>query len=153
MFRSAALWAVAWTIPGLIWVGILALRLHNASRHMGGREFAWAVLLNWTTVGAISGAAFALALGLAERRKASLAALSMRRVAGWGAVGGAVLPIVLFPMFSDSLPSPIQQLVGDVVVYGALGAASAAASLYLARHAAPQIRSAGGPAEVAPPAT
>ena len=62
---------------------------------LGPGNFVWSILLNWTFVGMISGAIFAITLSVAERRKGSLDALSMRRVAGWGAIGGVALPMLL----------------------------------------------------------
>jgi hypothetical protein len=105
-------------------------------------------MLNWTTVGAISGAAFALVLSVAERRRSSLGALSMSRVVWWGAIGGAALPLVLLPLLPilapalahqvpalQSMSAALRQAIMAGAVYGALGAASAGASLHIARRA------------------
>lgn len=135
MLQTAAIWGAAWTVPGLLWVTVLAFLQRNsaAQPHPNVSGFLWTILLNWTAVGPIGGAAFALTLSVAERRKSSLGGLSLRRVASWGAIGGVCLPIALYPTLSGTIPNPMQQLVLDVVVYGALGAASAAASVRLAQ--------------------
>jgi hypothetical protein len=77
----------------------------------------------------------------------------MRRVASWGAMGGAALPLALMPIFSTSIPNPVEQLVETVTVYGLLGAASAAASLHLARRAPSPLASGVLSGDFGPPAT
>ena len=86
--------------------------------------------------GVVSGAAFALALVVAERQR-SLADLSMFRVAPWGAVGANVLPVVFFVIV---LAQAYVGLLGPFVIVAsvcaALGAGSAAGTLALARRSA-----------------
>lgn len=148
MLRTAVVWGAAWTVPGLIWISVLALFQRDSSPHVGLSGFVWTILLNWTVVGAISGAAFALVLSLAERRQSSLSALSMRRVVTWGAIGGAALPLVVLPLLPivapgltrnlpalHDLSSALRQAILTGTVYGLLGAVSAGASLHLARRA------------------
>ena len=133
MLTTAIVWGIAWTVPGTVWIGILAVLQRNSPRQMGLFDVVTTILLNWTAVGAISGAVFALTLSIAERRKSSLDGLSMRRVATWGAIGGVVLPAVLIPFNPAGIPNPLQQLALSATAYGVLGAASAAMSLRLAR--------------------
>lgn len=131
VLRTAGVWAAAWSVPGFVWMSIFAYRSSFDRFDLLG--FAWSILLNWTAAGAICGSLFALTLSVAERRQSSLAGLSMRRVATWGAIGGALLPLALFPMYPASLPNPLRQLEVTMVIFGILGAASAVASLHLAR--------------------
>jgi hypothetical protein len=138
MLRTAVVWSAAWTVPGLV----------------------------WTCVGAISGAAFALTLSVAERRRSSLGTLSMRRVVSWGAIGGAALPLVVLPLLPivapelagqfpavQNLSAALRQGLLAASVYGLLGAVSAGASLQLARRVDPGLRSRAGDLSAVPPAT
>ena len=92
-------------------------------------------LLTWCLSGGVSGAAFALVLMIAERRH-SLAELSMARVASWGAIGAAILPLVL--VMADIVQSGLAGFAwgGAAVILGiagSLGAVCATVTLALAR--------------------
>ena len=144
---TAAVWGAAWFVPGLVWIG--RLEMHRSD----GLPFSLLTVirdafLNWAVIGAIGGTLFALTLGLAERRRSSLDALSMRRVVSWGAIGGAAFPLLVIPLVPIVAPEYAQQLpaIHDLsaafrqavlagTVYGFLGAVCAAASLRLARRA------------------
>jgi hypothetical protein len=85
----------------------------------------------WSTLGAFSGAVFATLLLGFERRR-SIDTLAGRRVAVWGALGGATLPLVVIALggldgrlSSDWLMAPL--------ISGTLGAVCATASVRLAR--------------------
>ncbi len=140
ILRTALVWGIAWTLPGIVWVRGLLWLTHAQVPGLGG-VFWSSVIQNWTLVGAISGALFALVFSAAERRTHSLESLSMRRFAMWGAIGGAGLPLILFPAMARMIPSAIGQALGAAAVYGLLGAASAAGSLRLARRANPALPS------------
>jgi hypothetical protein len=85
----------------------------------------------WSFFGAISGAVFAALLMWLERRR-SIDNLVGRRVAGWGALGGATLPLVVVALggIDGRIPS---DWVPASLVAGALGALSAALTVRLAR--------------------
>jgi hypothetical protein len=161
----AALWGTAWSIPGLIWLGLGAARGDAPSFDL--LSFARDVVLNWTVVGAIGGTLFALALRFAERRRTTLASLRMRRVVSWGALGAAALPLVVIPIipliapdFARQLPaihnlsSAVRQALLAGTVYGALGGNCAGGSLSLARRADRGLASTSGNGSVSavPPA-
>lgn len=110
------------------------------------------IVLNWSFVGAISGAIFAVALSVAERRTGSLDALSMRRVAAWGAVGGVGLPLLLLPYYFATIPNALGFAATVTVMNGVLGAGAAAASLSLARRAGAELPSASRASVLEPPA-
>jgi hypothetical protein len=144
--RTAALWGAAWSLPGLVWIGLAVYR--GDGRPFRLLSFVRDVLENWTAVGLIGGTLFALTLSLAERRRSSLRALSMRRVVSWGAIGGAALPLVVLPLVPivapelarqlpaiHNLSAALRQAIMAGTVYGALGAVCAGASLHLARRA------------------
>ena len=146
MLGTAVVWGAAWSVPGLVWVSVVAFLARHSSPQVGIGGFVWTIVLNWTVVGSIGGALFALTLSLAERRRSSLSALSMRRVVTWGAIGGAALPLLVIPLlpivapeFAQQLPAihnfsaALRQGILAGAVYGLLGAASAGATLRLAR--------------------
>ena len=92
-------------------------------------------LLAWSITAAVSGAAFSIVLMIAERRH-SLAELSMARMASWGAIGAAVVPVVL--MATDMIASGSDGVAWGraatvTVLAACLGAACASATLALAR--------------------
>ncbi|MEO5815556.1 MAG: hypothetical protein ABIT20_09785 [Gemmatimonadaceae bacterium] len=144
---TAAVWGAAWFVPGLVWIG--RLNMHRSD----GLPFQLLsvvqdAFLNWAVIGAIGGTLFALTLGLAERRRSSLDALSMRRVVSWGAIGGAAFPLIVIPLVPiiapeyarhlpeiHDLPAALRQGIFAGAVYGFLGAVCAGASLRLARRA------------------
>lgn len=150
---TAAVWGAAWFVPGFVWIG--RLDMHRSD----GLPFQLLsvvrdAFLNWAVIGAIGGTLFALTLGLAERRRPSLDALSMRRVVSWGAIGGAAFPLLVIPLvpivapeYARQLPAihnlsaAFRQAILAGGVYGLLGAVSAAASLRLARRADPDLPS------------
>ena len=165
MITTATIWGVAWSLPGLVWMSVLALRQPGGWRYgVGG--FLSAILQNWTIIGAISGAVFALTLSVAERRRSTLSALSLRRVISWGAIGGAVLPLVLIPLLPVIAPGlagkfpevhnfalALRQGILAASVYGVLGAVSAGASLQLARRVDQKLPSGADELRVVPPVT
>jgi Ca2+/Na+ antiporter len=151
---TAAVWGAAWFVPGLVWIGRLEMHRSDGLPFQFLSVVQWA-FLNWAVIGAIGGTLFALTLGLAERRRASLDALSMRRVVSWGAIGGAAFPLLVIPLVPIVAPEYARQLpaIHDLsaairqaflagAVYGVLGALSAGASLRLARRADPDLLSA-----------
>ena len=90
----------------------------------------------WIAVGALpgflGGVAFSVVLMIAERRR-RFDALTLKRVAGWGAMAG--LLVVLIP-YVASLPEPAGRfptVLGIALAVGLLSAVSAAGSLALAR--------------------
>jgi uncharacterized membrane protein YjfL (UPF0719 family) len=157
MLSTAVVWGAAWSVVGLVWVGVSAFLSRNSALEVGIGGFVWTVVLNWTLIGAIGGALFGLILSLAERRRSSLSALSMRRVVTWGAIGSAALPLLVIPLvpivapdFARELPAihklaaAIRQAILAGTTYGLLGAISAGATLRLARGADRDLLSASG---------
>jgi hypothetical protein len=85
----AGLWAVAWVPVGVL-VGLAKGWSHLPPRSKSELVF----LAVWTFLGASSGAVFAALLATLEKNR-TLADLSPRRLAVWGAIGGAALPVVV----------------------------------------------------------
>ncbi len=122
-------WALAWAGVGIA-IGVYAwLRLPTAPRVSPLVFFPLPVAV-FTVFGAVSGAAFATTLAVAERRR-SLDDLSVRQTACWGALGGLLLPTVMVGQASVGLPpTAVVTMVGLGM---ALGAGTAAGTLLLAR--------------------
>ena len=123
----AVVWAIVWLPLGvLLGVGMGWLTFPVPS-------FAFRYLGIWTALGAISGAAFALLMALLERNR-TVEQLSSRRLATWGALAGAGVPVALTTVlivitkgsFSPDAP-------GIFVVMAIAGAVSAWGTLVLAR--------------------
>ncbi len=91
--------------------------------------------LQWGFLGFINGALFAVLLAIAERGR-TLATLSVRRVAFWGALGTLVLPaVVLLIALVLFGPSGLFVKLVPMVSVLALGAASGTAMFLVARRA------------------
>jgi hypothetical protein len=95
-------------------------------------------VLRWGLGGAGMGLAFALVM-LAGERKRTLAALSPRRLAAWGFVAGAIVPMGIATITELTGHSSIAINLRTGVIFagicGTLGAALAVASLRAARRA------------------
>ena len=115
-------WAVAWfgvgAAIGLVFFGggTLVELLANS--------------LLFAVAGMVGGTAFSGVLGIAERRR-QFHELSLPRFAGWGAVGGLIVSVLLLSTGGGAVLT--QALIAGVVT--AMGAGSAAGSLVLARRA------------------
>lgn len=145
---TALLWAAAWGLAGL---ALGALLWAFTGPHPGPGSLVLGAARWWATLGAVAGAAFALVLAAAERRARSLGALSAGRVARWGALGGAVLPLLLLPLFWAAHPGALGFGVLLVPLSSALGAASAAGFLRVARRAPGQLPTPATGPQLAPP--
>ncbi len=96
---------------------------------VGGLANLGANLVTFGVVGFIGGVTFSTVLGIAEGRR-RFDEMSLWRFAGWGALGGLLVPMLLLGGFWSEGPEWL--FVG---VYTLLGAGSAAGSLALARRA------------------
>jgi hypothetical protein len=146
---TALVWGASWGLVGLAIVSV-ALRLAPASVHLP-RHIMLQNTLAWGVFGAVSGAVFAIALSFAERRAQSLDTLSVERVSAWGAIGGAVLPLAMLPVWAVILPAAVRPGLVLVTLGGVLGAASATASLRLAQRGRESLSSASSGPRLAPP--
>ena len=130
---TALTWGASWAVIGL---GLGSIALRFVPPGIMPPHALLLVALRWGVLGALSGASFAIALSIAERRRArAVEELTGRRVALWGAVGGAVLPIALLPLVAAVVPAALVPALALVPFGSVFGAASAAASLRLARRA------------------
>lgn len=120
MFGMGLTWGVGWAMV-LFMIGTVIGIVDPDSIDAG--EEPWRMSLLVGSVGFFSGSVFALILSGAERRK-SIRDLSVLRATLWGALGGAVLPL-LTSMNDSTLFNTVP-----------LGAAFAAATVAIARRSA-----------------
>ncbi len=125
-------WAAAWSglgaMLGLAWGAISGSGL--ALGFVSG-------VLAFAVIGFIGGSAFSVVLGLAEGRR-TFDEMSLPRFAGWGAVGGLLLFVLLFMVLGEGFWLGTVAMAGVVAL---IGAGSAAGSLALARKAGPLLGS------------
>lgn len=133
VFVTGLLWAVVWGILGCV---VMLAQVISHPRPVEP-SLSRLILLSLTFFGvwgAVSGSVFAIALAIAERQR-RIEELSMKRVALWGATGGAILPAV--GTAATVLSGAASRLQPDVAVLFAitalLGALCASATLALAR--------------------
>ena len=119
------IWAAVWA-PVAVLIGVI-VDPNDAMDEM------------WVAIGAypgfLGGVIFSVVLGIAERRR-TLDALSLPRVAGWGALAGLLIGILPFVLGTptDDIPRWVLPLIITAPIT-VLSAVSAAASLALARRA------------------
>lgn len=120
MLGMGITWAVGWSILMFI-IGTFISVVDPDSIDPG--EEPWRMALIIATVGFISGSFFSLIFASAERRK-RIRDLSVLRTSIWGALGGAVLPLLTS--------------MNDAVLFNTmpLGAIFAASTVAIARRAA-----------------
>lgn len=113
-------WAVGWAM--IMFIMATVIGIVDPDQLDAGEE-PWRLAGMVGTVGLISGSVFALIFSSAERRKA-IRELSVLRAAVWGALGGAVLPLLT--------------TMNDSVLFNTvpLGAIFAASTVAIARRAA-----------------
>ena len=112
-------WAAAWIGLGGLLGAAIGFPLSSVFR----------MALSNSVGGFIAGASFAVILSIAER-KHTLADLSLKRVALWGAAGGAMVTSI--PLVFGA---PLAFLLGPVIINGGVGAVLASGSVAMAKRA------------------
>ena len=141
--RAALLMGVMW---GVAWLPIGPLIGFIVDRD-GSMDEPW--ILVGALPGFLGGVAFSVMLMIAERRR-RFDGLSVGRVAAWGAMGGLVVglaPFVLGDRGGEPIPLWMLSIPASICL---MGAASAAASLALARRAKLNVLDASVPEETSP---
>ena len=142
---TALLWSVASAFTSILY--LIALSLLRGSKVFAVLfpDYFLVGAITWGIWGAVNGVAFATLLASAEHDR-TLEDLSRRRVALWGAVGGALMPILTYGL---SLLVPGLTLAGGslefapgtilpiVLISTTLGAGLATGQLSLARRLPP----------------
>jgi hypothetical protein len=147
----ALLWAVCWAVAGFL-IGVSSLLLPWLPWDAFFAVFD-APLPALAVPGFVGGALFSVVLGIGEHRR-RFDELSVRRFAGWGALGGLLLTLIpASAVLSGAATSAdrgreLWALISILVVpLTTLSAVSAAGSLWLARRASQPATLAAGDAE------
>ena len=107
-------WAATWFGAGIIFMVVAAPHPENP------------FFVAWGVLGFIAGVAFASILGVVERQR-GIDQLSLPRVAGWGALGGLSLAVIV------QAAGVVGQFLLIAPLFALAGAGCAAATLALAR--------------------
>jgi hypothetical protein len=123
-----SLWAVIGAGVGAV-VGILSPELWAA----GNPVLDWAVGMG--LYGLVSGIGFGTVLSLTEGRK-TLHDLSLRRVAAWGVLGSAAIPLVFGALGAFPASTTALDILQAMLVTSVLGGTFAPGAVAVARRAA-----------------
>jgi hypothetical protein len=147
---------VVWGISGAA-IGVVLEGIASIVRQVEGRDGPWLAIETfqqaagfWGAIGAAMGLGFALVLWCATRGRTTLSALSLHRVAKYGAVAGVATSLSLLSLITGgTLPSAL--VLGVYVVVGAgVGIGASTGSVAIARARPPLL---GEAANLLPPAT
>jgi hypothetical protein len=136
----AALWGVVWLPVGVALATIMRWIAFPL------RSIDWISLGAWTGLGMASGATFAFLLARLERDR-SIDTLAPSRLAAWGVLAGAGVPLV----FTGGLLALIPDLhlapgaFGTFALMGVTGIATALGTIAVARHGGAKASSAAPP--------
>jgi hypothetical protein len=128
----ALTWGVGFSLLGSLTLLVGLLVGLVPSSIFGPREIL-AVAVRGFISGAFAGGLFAWLFATAERRQ-TLATISKLRVAVWGFLGAAVLPLATAIAIGSSVV-PLSVLVAGTVVSGVIGSVMAMTTVHLARRA------------------
>ena len=124
-------WGAAWgAIGGLIGLGIMLV--NPAGSVFVNPVLGWALGIG--AYGVISGFGFAALLSINDGEKL-LGQLSLKRVAVWGVLGAAAVPLAFGAAGSFTAGTTLIDVLGAIGVTGLLGGLSAPASVGIARRA------------------
>lgn len=124
-------WGVAWSAVGAAIGGVLGV-LSPELWTWGNPIFEWA--LGMGLYGFVSGVGFGKLLALAEGRK-RLDQLSLGRVAVWGVLGSAMVPLLFGALGFFAAGTTAMEVLGAMGVTALLGGLSAPGAVALARRA------------------
>lgn len=129
---TAAAWSLAWIPLSLATWTVTAAIFGNVPP----LQYWGPMVIGAAVRGAISGAAFAIVLAIAGRRR-TFVSLRLRDMLRWGAVGGIVAPAITLGTIALTTSAAVPALsIGlGLGLASALGAVSAAGTLWIARRA------------------
>ena len=134
----ALIWGIPWFVMGGA-VGLYGMANTPTKGPEANLRFVGWMALGWALWGFLSGGIFALAVAGLERRR-TLAQLSGRRVALWGALGALALPTAFLGfVWATGGSVTWQGLAVTLPVSAALGAGCAAGTLALAQRGASRV--------------
>jgi ABC-type polysaccharide/polyol phosphate export permease len=135
---TAVVWRIPWFVMGGA-VGLYGIANDPTKGRASDMRFVGWMALGWALWGFLSGAIFALAVAVLERRR-TLAQLSVRRAALWGALGAVALPTAFLGFVWTNGGSVTWLGVAVTLpVSAALGAGCAAGTLALAQRGAAKV--------------
>jgi len=130
MLGVGAMWGALWGVIGAA-IG-LVVGVVNPSAWVYNPVAVWAMGIG--AYGAISGLGFAALLSLGEGSKL-LRELSLRRVAFWGVLGSAAVPLLFGALGFFDAGIGLWDILGAVGLTGTLGGTFASGSVAIARRA------------------
>ncbi len=128
------LWGGLWAMIGAV-IGVVVGMVHPEAYIFGNPIIEWALGIG--IYGAVSGVGFGGILWLREGRK-TLMDLSLPRIALWGVLGSALVPLFFLSTFAGG--TTMADIVGAMLVTAALGGTFAPGQVSIARRAELQAR-------------
>lgn len=139
---TAVTWAFAWAVAGTALTGVLFLFESELGFSVFFEVAPWLALVagGWGFVG---GAVFSVALGTVFRRR-RLEELSVGRMAFWGGLAGALLPLTVMSLIAAESAGAVGSgmVAWTTAVFAGLGATTAGGTVRMAQGAAKEV---GGP--------
>ena len=123
----AALWSAIGAGIGLV-IGVVSPEVWGGTNPI----FEWA--LGMGLYGLVSGVGFGSLLSLREGRR-TIFDISLRRAAIWGVVGAAAVPLLFGALGTFEVGTTTADVLGAILVTGALGGTFAPAAIAIARRA------------------
>lgn len=124
-------WGTLWAAIGAV-IGMVIGLVHPDAWDLANPILEWA--LGMGAYGVVSGVGFGTLLSLREGRR-TLLELSLPRVAVWGVLGSAVVPLLFGAAGFFEAGTTVADVLGAVVVTGFLGGTFAPGSVAVARKA------------------
>ncbi len=128
------LWGTLWAMIGAV-IGVVLGFIDPELYRFGNPIFEWAFGIG--IYGAVSGVGFGGLLWLREGKK-TLMDLSLPRIAMWGVMGSALVPLLFLSMFAGG--TSMADIVGAMMVTAGLGGVFAPGQVAIARRAELQAR-------------
>jgi hypothetical protein len=122
-------WSMVWALAGAAY-GVTAVFVYDDLTPLADVVFPSSI--SWATYGFALGSLFACVLAVGERRR-SLEQLATRRMALWGGIAGALLPLSFIALAATQEGIHLNNGFVGTILSTLLGAGCAAASFRLAR--------------------
>lgn len=124
-------WGALWSVIGA-GVGLVLAVVVPDAWGLTARVLDWTIGMG--LYGLVSGVGFGSLLALREGRKTVLD-IPLRRAAIWGVVGSAAVPLLFGALGMFELGTTTAEVLGAILVTGALGGTFAPAAIAIARRA------------------
>jgi hypothetical protein len=124
-------WGTLWSAIGAA-IGVVIGIVRPEAWDLANPVVEWTVGMG--LYGLASGVGFGTILSLRERRR-SVLDISLRRAALWGIAGAATAPVLFGALGTFEVGTTTMEVVGAILVTGALGGAFAPVAIAIARRA------------------